>query len=107
MVILFWRELVASKHSGWKSRVRDTTVHRTLCVFGILIDNAFLPIYTKKNVCFSVDGSFVPVGHVSCTWHGQKSTVRDQRHGAPRSCGAHITSKQLHAATEISQTPPE
>ena len=107
MAILVWRELVASEHSGWKSCVRDTTVRSTLCLFPILMDNGFLPIVTKNNVCFSVYGSFVSVSHVSCTWHGQKTTVRDQRHGAPRSCGAHITSKRPHAATEISQTPPE
>ena len=107
MAILVWRELVASEHSGWKSCVRDTTVCSTLCLFPILMDNGFLPIVTKNNVCFSVYENFVPVGHVSCTWHGQKSTVRDQRHWAPPSCGAHITSKRFHAATEISQTPPE
>ena len=55
MAISFWRELVASEHNGWKSRVRDTTVHSTLCVLGILIDSGFLPIFTKNDVCFSVN----------------------------------------------------
>ena len=82
MALLVWRELVANEHSGWKSCVRDTTVRSTLCLFPILMDNGFLPIVAKNNVCFSVYGSFVPVGHVSCTWHGHKSTVRDQRHSA-------------------------
>ena len=58
MVILVWRELVASEHSGWKSCVRDTTVRSTLCLFPILMDNGFLPIVTKNNVCFSVYESF-------------------------------------------------
>ena len=102
MEILVWRELVASEHSGWKSCVRDTTMRSTLGLFPILMDNGFLPIVTKKNVCFSVYGSFVSVGQLSWSWHGRIPTTRS----APPCYSDHASSLGHRAALHRTHNQP-
>ena len=98
MVILFCHDLLASEHSGGESRVLDTLEHSTLCLFRILIDEGFLRYFANIKACFSVDGSFVSVGHVSCTWHGQKLTALisgTERHGAAALMSTYNTAKNM------------
>ena len=101
MATLFCHDLVASEHNGGESRVRDALEHSTLCLFRILIDKDLLRYFGNNDACCSVCGGFVSVGHVFCTWQGQKSTALISATGLARSCQRTMQRRTYHQITII------
>ena len=89
---------MASEHNGGGSRVPDTLVHSTLCLFWILIDKGFLRYFTPNNEHLNVNGSLVPMDMFPA--HGMVRSRRlviseTERHGAAALISTYNTAKYI------------